>query len=209
MSNTLVARRNSLVLQRRSLLLKLKSLKPLQVALKTKINKQIKSLTVEIAKLNRMIAFANDTKKQIGVKPVVTPTIQAQPNFKGELQDPVFKPSVVKPIVPVVSLPSVVPTKPPVTQSPMPQFEVETFEAEVIEAPVEAEQQTMMDTYLDWLNENKLYVGLGVLIGSYFLIKGKKKPKSNPKRKRLKSKSRKSKVRKVRKNKRRSGYHRS
>lgn len=120
------------------------------------------------------------------------PSAVVPPSFSPPAPSPVERPK----------LPSGVTTFPIPKPKPMPSFSKEVFDKEVKESDtsqyeIPSKQRT---DYFMWIEENKMLLGVGALVGLY-LVFGRKKPKkSNPKRKR-KSKKRRS-------NNKRRGYNR-
>ena len=217
MLDRLNAQRRKLVLQIRAMKIKLASLKPIQVAQRVKLLKSISNAEDELKLINKRITLVATAQKHIGIRPVApkTPSVikkfdtpempkQFHPSFQS-FQTPVLREDM--PIRTVQSMPKVMPSV-----NVMPQFEVppefvaeEPVVVEEVEVIQDATEGFDLMTFLD---DNKLAIGLG-LAGAvvWFALGGKKKPKSNPRKR--KSLKRKSKRKTVRKNKRRSGYHRS
>jgi len=195
--NILQQRLQSLILERKAIRLRLKATK--RNLVKRKLKAELKTLNFRIERLTKEINSRPKTVRQGGVsRPVLPVPAPVAPQFTPSTSSS-FQPSVtvIKPPVPVpVPLPTF-------TQSPMPSFVAEEPELELTEEELIMEEPTGFDL-MTFVEDNKFLIGGAVLAGLFFAFRPKAKKRSNPKRKNRKRKA----VRKVRKNKRRSGYHR-
>jgi len=215
----LIQKRSRLLLQRKKLLLQIKDAKS---ALRKKVlSKRLKETNYQLGKVETEIKRrkASVVKKGTTIKRFPSPINQPKERMFAPSSSSSFNPSVepkpsftlpVEPIQPKVVSPSFIPSiapKPsfvaPITPAPldMPQKEL----------PSMSEDQTdilVMDDdvsndgfdYMTFLDDNKLMIGAGLLVGLYFVFgRNPKKAKSNPRR--TKRKSRKArKARRVRRN---------
>ena len=219
MLELLMKRRQELILKRNVLKNLLNGLKPVQIAKRRKVAKQIKEVNNSIARLGLQIRKLQKPAFRSGIQPLtqkVTPQLPAQFQTK---QDPtVFKPSAISVIetMPQVDLPIR-------TVQSMPKFqkadqfldENKGFKPKGYEQEFQAEEPIVLEEevteistedqgfdLMAFVDENKWLLGGGIALGLFFMLKPKK-ARSNPKRRKAKAK------RKTRRNKRRSGYHRS
>jgi hypothetical protein len=203
--NILRQRLNSLMLERKATRLRLKATK--RKLAKRRLKAKLKTLNFRIARLTKEINSRPKTVRQGGVSRPVSPVpAQVASQFAPSASSS-FQPSVtiIKPPVPVpVPLPTFVrPSMPSfVAEDPTLQKLDVTEEELIMEEPV-MEESTGFDL-MTFVEDNKFLIGGAVLAGLFFAFRPKAKKRSNPKRKSRKRKA----VRKVRRNKRRSGYHR-
>jgi len=204
--NILQQRRQSLILKRKAIRLRLKATK--RRLAKRKLKAELKTLNFRIVRLTKEINSRPKTVRQGGVsRPVLPVPAPVPPQFAPSASSS-FQPSVALPTNPVPSPFNVRPKgyeyeiKSYVAEDPELQ-KPEEPELELTEEELIMEEPTGFDL-MTFVEDNKFLIGGAVLAGLFFAFRPKAKKRSNPKRKNRKRKA----VRKVRRNKRRSGYHR-
>lgn len=203
---TLIERRNSLLNQRKALLLRLKATqgnRPLAKLVKRRLLKNLKVLNFRIRRVTNAIKKRPQNVRQGGkiVRTIPNSIIPLANQFKPSDASS-FKPSVALPVIPV-PLPESVMPKGYEYEEKMPSFVAEEPELELMEEEIIVEEPTGFDL-MTFVDDNKFLIGGAVFVGLFLAFKPKAKKRSNPKRKSRKRKA----VRRVRRNKRRSGYHR-
>lgn len=214
----LIQKRSRLLLQRKKLLLQIKDAKS---ALRKKVlSKRLKETNYQLDKVETEIKRrkASVVKKGTTIKRFSSPIKQPKVRMFAPSSSSSFNPSIqpkadlVLPIfpkeTPKVKSPSFVPSLMPSFVQPivpapldMPKMELPAIADEIIEEQdiidnADLDTQTDGFDYMAFLDDNKLMIGAGLLVGLYFVF-GRSKPKrSNPRR--TKRKTRKS--RKVRRN---------
>ena len=192
-------RRQSLSIERKAIYLRLSATK--RKLFKKRLSQKIKLLNFRIGKLTKEINSRPKNVRRGGriVAPVRPSVLMS--TFTPSVSSS-FRPSVALPTNPV-PLPESVMPKGYEYQERMPSFVAEEPELELFEEEIIVDEPTDFDLMV-FAEDNKFLIGGAVLVGLFLAFRPKAKKRSNPKRKSRKRKS----VRKVRRNKRRSGYHR-
>ena len=192
-------RRQSLSIERKAIYLRLSATK--RKLFKKRLSQKIKLLNFRIGKLTKEINSRPKNVRRGGriVAPVRPSVLMS--TFTPSVSSS-FRPSVALPTNPV-PLPESVMPKGYEYQEKMPSFVAEEPELELFEEEIIVDEPTDFDLMV-FAEDNKFLIGGAVLVGLFLAFRPKAKKRSNPKRKSRKRKS----VRKVRRNKRRSGYHR-
>lgn len=218
---TLRKRQSLLMLERKKLILKIKGIKsPFRKKL---LVQKLQETNYRLGKVNTEInrRKASVVKKGTTIKRLPSPIKQPKVKMFAPSSSSSFSPSIqpkadlVLPIfpneTPKVKAPSFAPSPMPSFVKPivpapldMPQQDLPAITDEIIEEQeiidnAELDTQTDGFDYMAFLDDNKLMIGAGLLVGLYFVF-GRSKPKrSNPRR--TKRKTRKTrKVRRVRRN---------
>jgi hypothetical protein len=198
--NVLIQRRKSLYLERKAMYLRIKASK--RKIFRKRLLKQVKVLNFRIARLTKEINSRPKTVRQGGVsRPVFPMTAPVVQQFAPSVSSS-FRPSVALPTKPVQLPESVIPKGYEYVEK-TPSFVAEEPVEEMYEEEIIIDEPTDFDLML-FVEDNKFLIGGAVLAGLFLAFRPKAKKRSNPRRKSRKRKS----VRKVRRNKRRSGYHR-
>ena len=199
--DVLKKRRQSLILERKAMYLRLRSAK--RKIAKRRFMARIKTLNFRLSRLLEEIRSRPQNVRQ-GAVVSVNKSRSNSSLFRNFLPSTSssFQPSIALPVIPVPLPESVMPKGYEYVEQ-MPSFVAEDPELEMMEEEIIVNEPTGFDLML-FVEDNKFLIGGTVLVGLFLALRSKPKKRSNPKRKNRKRKS----VRKVRKNKRRSGYHR-